>query len=339
MSTIWNSPRLSVIVCTYNPRADLITRALRALSTQSLRAKAYELIIVDNNSMPPIDERRCARLAGRSVRIVHEPRQGLTYARAAGIRAANADLLCFVDDDNELDPSYLSRALEIADAHPHVGVYGGVAEGAPEGGQGVFWRIAAPFLGVRDIGPENKFGDGAVWEACEPIGAGICVRRPVAEAYADFVDSVEGAGGLGRKGGALLSGEDSLLSRIAHSLGLQCGYLPELRLRHHITAARLRMRYLIRLMEGHGRSFVILEAINGRGIAPVPREGNARRLAAHFLHRLRKNGLGHALAHVPWDIGYARQSRELNGLDGGVSLATHLDRRAAARDDPAALST
>lgn len=304
-------PELSVVLCTYNPAPSLIARALRALARQSLDPARCELIVVDNNSSPPLGEAWLSRLAMRPVRVVREMRQGLTFARVGGINAARADLICFVDDDNELAVDYLANVLSIAAAEPALGVWGGICEGRLERPVGRFKRMWLPHLGVRDFGPEPLTGSGQAWGPHEPIGAGICVRRTVAEGYVTFVESGEAAGMLGRKGKALLSGEDSLLSRIAHILGLEVGYRPQLRLVHHITAGRLKLRYLARLMSGHGRSFVVLARIQGEQFDPPPPLGR-KVLLKNFLHRCRTNGPGHALGMLFWDRGY--QAAIIEGL-------------------------
>ncbi len=310
-SPVDGKPELSVVLCTYNPSPSLIARALRALARQSLDRACFELIVVDNNSSPPLDEAWLSRLSLGPVRVVREMRQGLTFARVGGINAARADLICFVDDDNELAADYLDNVLSISAAEPGLGVWGGICEGRLELPVGRFKRMWLPHLGVRDLGPEPLTGNGQAWGPHEPIGAGICVRRPVAQGYVTFVESGEAAGALGRKGKALLSGEDSLLSRIAHILGLEVGYRPQLRLGHHITAGRLKLRYLARLMSGHGRSYVALARIQGECFDPPPPLGR-KVLIRNFVHRCRMEGAGHALGMLFWDRGY--QAAIIEGL-------------------------
>ena len=45
--------KLSVIICTFNPRVDYLERALAALRAQTVPANRWELIAVDNNSSAP----------------------------------------------------------------------------------------------------------------------------------------------------------------------------------------------------------------------------------------------------------------------------------------------
>src|SRR5437870_757728 len=98
--------RVSVIVCTHNPRDDYFARCVAGLESQTLPRERWELIVVDN-----------ASAAGRGpredlswhpfVRLLPEATLGLTPARLRGIRDATGELLVFVDDDNVLDADFL----------------------------------------------------------------------------------------------------------------------------------------------------------------------------------------------------------------------------------------
>jgi glycosyltransferase involved in cell wall biosynthesis len=108
---------MGVAICTHNPDEAVFRRALAAVQSQSLSPDTpIECLIVDNNSDPPISElpyvksflERCAW-----ARVIVERRQGLTYARIAAIENTTSLNLCFVDDDNEPTPEYLSVAARI----------------------------------------------------------------------------------------------------------------------------------------------------------------------------------------------------------------------------------
>jgi hypothetical protein len=44
----------SVVICTLNPRHDVFPRVLAALASQTLPAAAWEVVIIDNGSTPPL---------------------------------------------------------------------------------------------------------------------------------------------------------------------------------------------------------------------------------------------------------------------------------------------
>ncbi len=78
----------------------------------------FEVVVVDNS---PDDRRTAAliaeRYAGdRRVRLVAEPRPGLSYARNRGLAAVEGDVVAFTDDDVAVRPTWLRRlTAEFAD--------------------------------------------------------------------------------------------------------------------------------------------------------------------------------------------------------------------------------
>src|SRR5215831_5953652 len=114
---------VSVIICSHNPNLNYLRRTLDSLRAQTLSKHCWELILVDNASKPAL-----ASLLDiswhPSARHIVETELGLAPARRRGIREASAGLLVFVDDDNLLDPSYLSEALAISREWSRLGVFG-----------------------------------------------------------------------------------------------------------------------------------------------------------------------------------------------------------------------
>lgn len=295
---------VSVIICTANPRMDIFQRVLDSVEDQSLGHTKYEVIIVDNNSEPPLAADALRRDREMTLRVIREPRQGLSFARVAGIRAARGEVMVFVDDDNFLDSRHLETALRIYREHPEIGAFGGISEGILERPVGKWKSKLLPYLGVRDYGNEPITSTADQWGQWEPIGAGMVTRRDVAEKFAELIDSIPHAGNLGRRGTDLLSGEDSLFARIANRLGYACSYQPELKLQHFIKKERLKVRYLTRLIKGHGRSYVVLQRVLGRPADPISTLHCIGRLG----YRLKTAG---AIGFMMWfwDIGYMVEAK------------------------------
>jgi glycosyltransferase involved in cell wall biosynthesis len=106
-------PLLSVIVPTRDrPRA--LEACLAALAAQTVSRRA-EVIVVDDGS---IDEDDVAATVSRHLRsrLVRQPAAGPAAARNAGVAAARADMLCFIDDDCVAEPEWAER---LADAIVH----------------------------------------------------------------------------------------------------------------------------------------------------------------------------------------------------------------------------
>jgi len=293
------TPDISVIVCTHNPRPVVFAQVLDALRDQTLPQPRWELILVDNNSEPPLAAEAVDAGRGLPIRLHREPRQGLGIARRAGVLEARGGILVLVDDDNVLDAAYLERALAIAQAEPGLGAFGGIARARTDVLVAGWRRRLLPFLGVRDHGPRPITSRENAWGPWEPIGAGMVLRRSVGLEFVRLVESVPEALELDRAGRAMLSGGDSLIARLSYRLGLSCSYQPSLAFDHVIPRSRLGVRYLSRLMYGHGRSVVKLNRVLG---LPTSRL-DPLRLAWRLLRRTFHEGAGGPLWWC-WDLGY-----------------------------------
>src|SRR5262245_30631976 len=120
---------VSVIVCTYNG-AGRLPQCLDALSKCAFESGG-ELLVVDNSSTDDsaaVAASHWATIDSAPVplTIVNEAKQGLTWARRAGAQAAQNDLIIFCDDDNLLDPDYVSIATELM-RDPDLGAASGIA--------------------------------------------------------------------------------------------------------------------------------------------------------------------------------------------------------------------
>src|SRR5213596_1988213 len=95
-AALFSRPKISVIVPTHN-RPERLEPTLRGLSRQDgFEAKDYELILVDDGSVPPAT---VDGLAGPKARVVRLEGEGPSAARNKGASAARGTLLVFVDDD------------------------------------------------------------------------------------------------------------------------------------------------------------------------------------------------------------------------------------------------
>jgi hypothetical protein len=252
---------VSVIVCTYNPREDFLNKVLNALRAQTLHLDRWELLVIDNAS----DESLANILDLRwhpHARVIREESLGLTTARLCGIREANGNLLVFVDDDNVLSAHYLAEALNIEREWLILGAWGGSIEPWFEVEPPAWSKPYLPNLAIREVG-ENSWSNFKDALARTPVGAGMCVRRAVAEEYARQLSSDPARRSLDRRGQSLSSCGDFDLALTSCDLGLGTGLFRQLRLTHLIPAHRLQGAYLVKLYEGVCYSGAILKAIRG----------------------------------------------------------------------------
>jgi glycosyltransferase involved in cell wall biosynthesis len=256
----------SVIVCAHNPRMDFLKRVLDALRSQSLPLEQWELLVIDNAS-----DQHLAEVLDLSwhphAQVIREEALGLTMARLRGSSEAKSDLLVFVDDDNVLDDEYLAESLKIKREWPIIGVWGGSVRPLFET-EPPPW--SKPYLGylalreVKEICWSNFMGDASRM----PVGAGMCVRRGVAEEYTRKLSSDPTRRALDRRGKSLSSCGDFDLALTACDIGLGTGLFPRLSLIHLIPANRLQADYLFKLLEGVCYSSAMLKAIRGYPLEP-----------------------------------------------------------------------
>lgn len=254
---------LQVCLCTHNPRPAVFRRVLKSIARQTYKPPGFEVVVIDNGSAPPIDEAECRRiLSPTPVRVEREPELGLASARSRGVAETHAEWIVLVDDDTELAPDYLACARRVIEQNPALGCFGGKLL-LPEYIVPDPWiRPLLGFLAIRDAGDEPITACADQWGLWEPPAAGAVVRRALLERYRTVIERNKAANRLGRKGeGSFGAAEDSLIMRGAYDLSLSASYQPSLRVTHHIDPSRLRFRYLLGLMYGHGRSRIILERV------------------------------------------------------------------------------
>jgi len=273
-------PLLSVTICAHNPRRDYLDQVLKALASQTLPLQNWELLLIDNASEAALALEIDLSWHPQS-RHIREDKLGLTSARLRGISEATAEILVFVDDDNVLDADYLEIALRIGKEWPALGAWGGQVlpkfEETPPEWTRPYWYL----LAIKEVDRDqwsNVFEAGT-----DPHGAGMCVRKNVAEKYADLVLNDSERTRLGRKGQALLCCEDTDMAFVACDIGLGMGLFVSLKLTHLIPAKRLEERYLLRLAESSSYSYVIQRSFRS-GTKSLKNPSKIREVFYKFYH-------------------------------------------------------
>ena len=254
--------KISVLVITHNPRMDLLQWGLDSLDAQTMDKSEWEVVVVDNASPTPLDEQ--ALQGGRTfnLRLLREPRLGLSWGRYCGIQNTQSPLMVFLDDDNWFYPDYLEEAWRLHQSDPRMGAFGGIAEAALEKPIQPWMECVLPLLGIRNMGTAPLFSDNK--RRCgraEPIGAGMVFPRTVGSQYISFLDGDSRAALLDRKGDSLASSGDTFLARLSYDLGLCCAYHPALKIKHFMKAGRLNGRYMLKLASAMGRSAAMAERL------------------------------------------------------------------------------
>lgn len=293
---------ISAVVCTRD-RAPWLEAALASLAAQTLPCAAREVIVVDNGSTddtPAVLER--AARTDPSVRVLVEPRPGLSRARNAGWRAATGRWVAFLDDDAVAAPDWLERiASAFAARTPRPGCVGGPIT--------LVWPGARPawlpsFMDdcftALDLSPVPVELDGGRWLA----GCNMAFARDDLEALGGFDER------LGRAGESLLSMEDVALQRRLARAGRSPYYDPAIAVRHHVVPERLSQAWVERRVHWNGVSAARALRLDG---ARLPRR---LRLAARTLAGLLASPelVGAALARSAQPERFARRCVVLGRL-------------------------
>ncbi len=313
-------PFVSVILCAYNPRQDYFQATLESLRRQDLSAGSWELIVVDNNSAPPLAS-WCDLGWHPAARIVVETTQGLAQARRRGYLEARGGLIVHSDDDNVLVPDYLLRAREIHRIHPHLGTFGGQL--IPR------FEIEPRSHLERSFGEERRL-DADRWSnliddtRCMPWGAGMCLRREVVDAYLAQVAADPRRLLLGRTGERLMTGEDLDMNYVAVKHGYGTGLFKALALEHFIPAKHLNPEHHIRYKgEANGYSVTILHYLHFDRLGRPPLRWSAR--VSKWIRRHRMGAVERRRAEA-WDRGVAAAIRDIKNWGWQVPRPPGCDR-------------
>lgn len=232
------SLRASVVIPTRS-RADRLDALLASLETQTVTPDEFEVIVVDNGSTDHTIDVVAARNCGNHrVRLVSEPVRGVSRARNAGIAAAAAPIVAFLDDDVIADPGWLEALLGAYDRWPEAGVVCGSADLVFETTPPAwFGAQVAEWYSVMDFGSDPRLLD----EPTEvPWALNLSARASVVRAVGGFPVH------LGRNGDALRGGEEGPLVAGVRAAGAAVAYEPRARVHHVVSSERLRVAWLVR---------------------------------------------------------------------------------------------
>lgn len=226
------SPRVSAVVCTYN-RDKYLEKALMSLVEQSADTGEYEVILVDNASTDGTADIAAKFRSLPHFRYIYETKKGLSNARNAGIAAARADIVAFLDDDAVACNDWIGQIVK-AFEDPKAGAVGGQVDPIWES-EPPSWVTAeiALYFSVVDWG-ERQYLPESKWI----VGANMAFRKELLERFGGFNDR------LGRKGKKLISGEETLLIRQVRDAGYEVLYVPEMHAQHLVPSGRMSRKWL-----------------------------------------------------------------------------------------------
>ena len=248
-----SSPQtLDVVVPTFN-RKDLLCKTLASLACAPVPpGLAVSVIVVDNNSTDGTAAAVRSSIGSFELPLhyVLETRQGSSSARNAGIAAGSAELIGFVDDDEEIEPNWFEVvAREFSDST--VEFIGGPylpnwVTPAPD------WLPPGYHAVIGAIPPKAREAFGSRFGG-NLMGGNAVLRRSVFDRVGLYHPQ------LGRGSKGLLSEEDADMQRRLGAAGIHGMYVPDLAIRHYIAPDRLTRAYHRRWVYWHGASQGMLD--------------------------------------------------------------------------------
>lgn len=243
---------ISIIVSTYN-RCEVLRGALERMLAQEAKGIKYEIIAVDNNSTDDtrsVIESLIAR-GHDNLRYLFEPRQGVSYGRNSGMKAARSPIFAFTDDDVRVSPNWIARIKRAFDEHPEVDFLGGKVLPCDDLQMPVWLtrKQWAP-LALLDYGESKFYVDSS--KALGLVGANLAFRRRAFDLIGEFATDVQ------RVKDGIGSLEDVELQVRAWRAGSRGLYVPDIIVFARVAEERLVKRYHRRWHTGHGYFYAIM---------------------------------------------------------------------------------
>jgi len=114
------NPLISIVMPLYNKEAE-VKRAIQSVLAQSF--PDYELIVIDDGSTDKGPDVVSA-IEDSRIRMLHQKNAGVSAARNRGLEEARADLIAFLDADDEWFTDFLETILFLRKKYPTCQVYG-----------------------------------------------------------------------------------------------------------------------------------------------------------------------------------------------------------------------
>ncbi|KKG83994.1 glycosyltransferase family 2 protein [Methanosarcina mazei] len=112
-------PLVSVVIPLYNKEPH-IKRAIDSVLAQKIQD--FEIIVIDDGSTDKSAE-VVKNFTDPRIRLIQQENAGVSAARNRGIKEAKADLIAFLDADDEWLPGFLEIVLELRKKYPDAGAY------------------------------------------------------------------------------------------------------------------------------------------------------------------------------------------------------------------------
>ncbi len=247
-------PGISIVLCTFNG-AKRLPETLKHIAQQEVRNDVpWEVIVVDNastdNTHQVIEEEWAKYNTSVPFSLLHQSRQGLTYAREMAFNASGYDFILMCDDDNWLAQDYVNIAYDLMVENPSIGVLGGCGELEYEVEPPYYAKALPLFANGAQAKSSGKVSRNFVY------GAGSVIRK---SAYFSILDAGFKPLLTDRVGANLSSGGDFEICFALVLAGFDIWYDDRLKFKHFMEEQRLSWDYYIRFFKESSTCFEVLD--------------------------------------------------------------------------------
>jgi glycosyltransferase involved in cell wall biosynthesis len=244
---------ISVIICTRNRAASLERTLISATALNIPDGMIWELLIVDNGSSdttPAVVASFADRLP---VRYVVEFVAGLSNARNRGVAEARGALICWTDDDVELDAAWLAAYHAAAEQFPEAAFFGGNITPVLEGPTSAWFTSLMAEPEIQSLTARRSFASAVRLSADGglPYGANFAVRT--AEQRRHRYDP-----SLGVSPSHSRSGEETAVILAIIAEGGTGFSVPSSNVRHMIPTSRQTRKYIWSFHRAIGETWALL---------------------------------------------------------------------------------
>lgn len=241
---------VTVAVCTLD-RPRLLEQTLASL--ERLRVPddlAWEVLVVDNSDRGKVQTVVKRFVSAVPLRVVREPRLGLSHARNRSVAEARGRWIVWIDDDVRVSSTWLTAYVEAFRVWPTMGFFGGPIRPVLEG-QPPRWlkRAFESVPAVREAYGERNLGSvpGAIRHRDRaPYGGNMAIRK-------DVLSPRPFDPNLGRRGDMLVGGEELAVLEGLLDEGHEGRWVPGAKLVHVIPPSRQSVAFLRAYFRGQGR--------------------------------------------------------------------------------------
>lgn len=230
---------LTVIICTFN-RAHLLPETIPTIFQQNVPMVRYQVLIVDNNSTDNTAELLNGFIKQYdNLTVINESKQGLGYAKNAGMDTATAEWIVYLDDDAKVPNDFIKKAINNITNY-NFQCFGGVYR--------PWYKYGKPsWFHDKYVSNSGKLSKFSTLKEDFISGGIMAIKKSLLHKLGGFPTN------LGMSGNRIAYGEETLLQILMRNSGIEIGYDPNWIMYHLVNRYKLSPLWFIKSSYASGR--------------------------------------------------------------------------------------